>query len=78
MESRFQGFGTGLVYRSCLVEMDGGRGHVTDARVAMGLVVPQEEALAMAAGIFKASEADGEIRPIFQGFELGLGIGIVI
>ena len=77
-EGNLQGFGACLVYRSRLVEMDGGRGHVTDARVAMGLVVPREEALAMAAGILNAAEADGEIRPIFQGFELGLGIGIVI
>ena len=44
----------------------------------MGLVVPREEPLAMAAGILNASEADWEIRPILQGFELGLGIGIVI
>jgi len=56
----------------------GGRGHVTDARVAMGLVVPREEPLAMAAGIFNASEAVREIRPILQCFELGLGIGVVI
>ena len=58
--------------------MDGSRGHVTDARVAMGLVVPRKEPLAMATGILNTSEADREIRPILQRFELGLGIGIVI
>jgi hypothetical protein len=63
-ESSFQDFGTCLVYRSSMAEMDGSGGHVTDARVAMGLVVPPEELLAMAAGILNASEADREIRPI--------------
>ena len=67
-----------MVYRSSLVKVDGGWGHVTDARMAMGLVIPREEPLTMAPGIFNASEADWEIRPILQGFELGLGIGIVI
>ena len=67
-----------MVYRSGLAEVDGGRGHVTDTRVAMGLIVPPEEPLTMIAGILNASEADWEIRPIFQGFELCLGIGIVI
>ena len=46
--------------------------------MAMGLVVPPEEPLAMAAGILNAAEAVREIRPILQCFELGLGIGIVI
>ena len=44
----------------------------------MGLVVPREEPLAMAAGILNTTEAVREIRPILQGFELGLGKGIVI
>ena len=34
-ESSFQDFGPCLVYRSSLAEVDGSRGHVTDARVAM-------------------------------------------
>ena len=68
-ESGLQGGGAFLVYRSGFTEVDGGRGHVSDARVAMGLVVPREESLAMAAGILNASEADWEIRPILQGFE---------
>ena len=42
-ESSLQDFGACLVYRSSLAKVDGGRGHVTDARVAMGLVVPREE-----------------------------------
>ena len=67
-----------MVYLSILAEVDGSRGHVTDARVAMGLVVPREEPLAMAAGILNASEAVREIRSILQRFELGLGIGVVI
>jgi len=46
--------------------------------MAMRLVVPPEELLAMVAGIFNASEAVREIRPILQRFELGLGIGVVI
>ena len=63
-ESSFQDFGTCLVYRSGFTEVDGSRGHVSDARVAMGLVVPREEPLAMAAGILNASEAVRAIRPI--------------
>ena len=39
-ESSFQDFGACLVYRRSLAEVDGGRGHVSDARMAMGLVVP--------------------------------------
>ena len=78
-ESSLQDFGTSLVYRSSsLVKVDVGRGHITDARMAMGLVVPPEEPLAMAAGILNAPEAAREIRPILQCFELGLGIGVVI
>jgi hypothetical protein len=46
--------------------------------MAMGLFVPREEPLAMAAGILKAAEAVREIRPILQCSELGLGIGVVI
>ena len=56
-ESSLQSFGAFLVYRSSLAEVDGSRGHVSDARVAMGLVVPREEPLAMAAGILNAAEA---------------------
>lgn len=67
-----------MAYRSSLAEVDGGRGHVTIVRVAMGLVVSREEPLVMAAGILKASEAVREIRPILQCSELGLGIGVVI
>ena len=77
-ESRLQNFGPCLVYRSGLAEVDGVRGHVTDARVAMGLVVPPEEPLAMIAGILNASEAVRKIRPILQRFELSFGIRIVI
>ena len=77
-ESGLQDFGACLVYRSSLAEVDDGRGHVTDARVAMGLVVPRKEPLAMIAGILNASEAVREIRPILQRFELGFGIGVVI
>lgn len=44
----------------------------------MGAVVPLEEALAVGAGVFDAAEPLGEIGTIFERFELGLGVRIVI
>ena len=41
-------------------------------------VVPVEEALAVGAGVFDAAEPLGEVRTIFECFELGLGVRIVI
>ena len=77
-ESGLQGFGAFQVHRLGLAEVDGGRGHVADARVAMRLVVPGEELLAMAAGILDAAEAVREIGTVLQRLELGLGIGVVV
>ena len=76
-ESSLQDFGTCLVYRSGFTEMDGGRGHVSDARVSMELVVPREEPLAMAAGILDAAEAVREIGPVLQRFEAGFRVRVV-
>ena len=77
-ESGLQGLGAFAVHRVGQTEVDGSRGHEGDTRVAMALVVPPEEPLAMAAGILNAAEASREIRPILQRFELRLGIGVVI
>ena len=49
-----------------------------DTGVAMLVVVPMEEGLAVGAGIFDGAEPVGEVGSVFQGFELGFGEGIVV
>src|ERR1700735_2735737 len=56
----------------------GGRDHPANAAVAMVMVVPAEELLAMSASIFDRAEAIREVRPVLQGLELRLGVRIVI
>src|SRR3984885_8226886 len=58
--------------------MYGGGGHPTNSAVAMVMVVPAEELLAMSASIFDRAEAIREVRPVLQGLELRLGVRIVI
>ena len=58
--------------------VDGVRGHQADAAVAMLVVVPVEELLAMNSGILKGSDALWELRPILQGRELRLRVRIVV
>ena len=58
--------------------MDGGRSHQADSAEAVFVVVPEEEAPAVSAGILDRAEAIGEVGSVFQGFELRLGIRIVL
>ena len=58
--------------------MDGGWSHQADAAVAVFMVVPVEEPLAVSAGVFDRAEAIGEVGPVFQSFELRLGVRIVV
>jgi len=58
--------------------MDGGWSHQADAAVAVFMVVPVEEPLAVSTGVFDRAEAIGEVGSVFQSFELRLGIRIVV
>ena len=58
--------------------MDGGRSHQADAAVAVFVVVPVEELLAVSASVLDRAEAIGEVGSVLQGFELRLGVRIVI
>ena len=44
----------------------------------MVVIVPIEEALTETAGIFNRAEEFGELGLVFEGFEVGFGIRIVI
>jgi hypothetical protein len=58
--------------------MNGSRRHQADAAVAVFMVVPVEEALAVSARIFDRAEACGEVGSVLEGLELRLGVGVVI
>ena len=59
-------------------EMHLGGREVPERGVVMLVVVPVEEAAAMAAGILGPAELVWKAWRILEGFELGLGEGIVI
>jgi competence protein ComEC len=61
-EGGFQGVGPLLEQLCSPAMVDRGRGHEANAGMAMLFVVPLEEALAVGAGFFDASEALGEYR----------------
>ena len=54
------------------------RGHQADAAVMVILVVPGEEAAAEGPDILDTAEAPGELRLVFQGFEVRLREGVVV
>ena len=58
--------------------MDGGGRHQADPAVAVFVVVPAEELLAVSASVLDRAEALGEVGSVLQGFELRLGVRIVI
>ena len=58
-------------------EVDRSRGEQGDAGVAVVVVVPSEKILAKGSGVLKRAEALGELRGVFQGLEVRLGVGIV-
>jgi hypothetical protein len=54
-------------------------GHVQAyAGMAMIMVVPAEEPVAEHPRVLDAAEAVGEVRPVLQGLELRLGVGVVV
>ena len=77
-ERDVEGLGTALEDGLRAAVMNALRGHETNARVAVGIVVPLEEVLAMGACILDAAESLGELGPVFECFELRLRIRIVI
>lgn len=58
--------------------VDGGRGQVADAAVAVLGVVPGEELAAEGQGIVEAAEAVGVAGVVFQGLESALGEGVIV
>ena len=73
-----QHLSAGLVELSGAAVVDGLRGHHRDPGMAVPAVVPGEELLAEATGILERAEPIGEARPVLQGLELALGIGVVV
>lgn len=58
--------------------VDNVRGQQSNARMVMLVVVVVEEILAEGAGILEAAKTSGELRAILEGFEVSLGVGIVV
>jgi hypothetical protein len=58
--------------------LDIGRGMQAEPAVAVLVVVPAEEVLAVRPGSFDGDEAAGEAGPVFQGLGLGLGVRIAL
>jgi hypothetical protein len=59
-------------------EVDGGRGVEPNARMAVVVVVPPEEAPTEIPAVFNRAEAVRELWPVLEGFELGLRVRIVV
>ena len=66
----------GTLVADCLGEavVDVGGGMQAQPGVAMFIVVPTEEDLAVSSGVFDRAEPTGEIGPVLQRFELGLAV----
>jgi hypothetical protein len=58
--------------------MDHFRGEQAYADMPVFVVVPGKEALRKAACVFNAAKTTGEIGPVLECLELGLGIGVII
>jgi hypothetical protein len=58
--------------------VDGGRSHQADSVVALFVVVPGEELLAVSASVHDRTEAITEVGSVLQGSELRLEVRIVI
>ena len=56
----------------------GFRRQEADTRMPMLFVIPREEVLAVAPGVLDAAEPFRKVRPVLEGFELGLGVRVVI
>ena len=58
--------------------VDVGGGVQAEPAVTVLVVVPAEEVLAVGPGGLDGGEAAGEAGPVFQGLELGFGVGVVV
>src|ERR1039457_4518390 len=58
--------------------VDGGGTHQADSAVAVFVVVPGEELLAVSAGVLDRAEAIGKVGSVLESFELRLGVRTVI
>ena len=58
--------------------VDVGGGVQAEAAVAVVVVVPGEELLAVGSGGLDRGEAAGEAGPVLEGLELGFGVGVVV
>ena len=58
--------------------VDGGRSHQANSAVAVFVIVPVEELLAVCASVLDRAEAIGKVGSVLQGFELRLGVRIVV
>lgn len=70
----------GALVANCLghAVMDVSSGMQAQPAVAMFIVVPTEEDLAVSSGIFDRAEAAGEVGPVLQRLELSLAERIVV
>ena len=70
----------GTLVADCLgqavVDVDGGM--QAQPAVAMFIVVPTEEGLAVPAGVLDRTEPAGEVGPVLQRLELGLAERVVV
>ena len=73
-----QGCCTCLLNGVSVAVVDIGRGVHPDPGMAMILVVPAVEPCAERAGVLEGAEPLGEVGPVLQGLELGLGERVVI
>ncbi len=62
--------------RSAIVDI--GRGMEPDARVAVVVVVPGEEPTTVVVGVLEGPKALREVRPILEGPEVTLRVGVVV
>ena len=62
----------------CLMVMDVGRSHEAKGTVVMVVIVPDEEVFGPVPCLFDGLEALREGVMVFQGFELGLRVRVVV
>jgi hypothetical protein len=58
--------------------MDIGWGQKAEAGMIMPVIIPLKERVAKSPSIFQRTEAFGEIRPILERLELGLGKRVIV
>lgn len=59
-------------------EVDVGRGEIPEPGMTVFLVVPGDEVDAEGAGVLDRAETIGEVGPVLERLEVGLGVGVVV